>query len=58
MSDESPIEMSLEDQLGNALGLALCCLQTNRWGNRDIARIETAFKAWCDKVIDQEQPPH
>jgi len=49
-------EMALEDKLGNALGLALGALQTNRWDNRDIVRIETAFKAWCDKVVDAEAP--
>lgn len=56
MSKQVTPEMSLEDRLGNALGLALAAMQTNNWGNREITRLETVFKAWCDKVVDGNTP--
>lgn len=56
MTEQATSEMSLEDRLGNALGFALAAMQTNNWGNREIAKLETVFKAWCDKVVDGDAP--
>ena len=50
-AEPSVAEHCLEDQLANALGLALICLSSGQWNNRDIARMEAPFKAWCDKVV-------
>ena len=45
---------SIENRLGNALGLALGMLyKPSTVDNRTIAQIETAFKEWCDAVVDE-----
>jgi hypothetical protein len=49
--DDYYASMSLEDQLGNALGVALMLMHSNTWGNRDMARLETVLKKWTDKTF-------
>ena len=44
---------SLEDRLGNALGLALSMIRNPETvDNRAMAQIETPFKEWCDAIVD------
>ena len=44
---------SLEDRLGDALGVALGMLrQPNTITNASMAMVEKAFLEWCDKQID------
>ena len=54
--DDYYASMSLEDRLGNALGVALSLMHSNTWGNRDMARLETVLKAWTDKVVTDITP--
>ena len=53
MADFKPVELStLENRLGNALGLALGMIRDpSMIDNRAMAQIETPFKEWCDLVI-------
>jgi hypothetical protein len=47
---------SLEDRLGDALGLALGIIRDpegKALTNQNMAIIEKAFKEWCDKQIDE-----
>jgi hypothetical protein len=44
---------SLEDRLGNALGLAIGMIRNPETvDNRAMAQIETPFKEWCDAIVD------
>ena len=44
---------SLEDRLGDALGLAIAMIRNpNTVDNKAMAQIETPFKEWCDAVVD------
>lgn len=44
---------SLEDRLGNALGLAIAMIRNpNTVDNKAMAQIETPFKEWCDAIVD------
>ena len=44
---------SLEDRLGNALGLALFMIRNPKIvDNKAMAQIETPFKEWCDAIVD------
>lgn len=44
---------SLEDRLGDALGLAIALIRNpNTVDNRAMAQIETPFKEWCDAIVD------
>ena len=44
---------SLEDRLGDALGLAIAMIRNpNTVDNRAMAQIETPFKEWCDAIVD------
>jgi hypothetical protein len=53
MTDFKPVELStLENRLGNALGLALGMIRDpSMIDNRAMAQIEIPFKEWCDLVI-------
>ena len=54
MPDFKPAPLgTLEDRLGNALGIALGMIRDpNRVDNRALAQIEAPFKEWCDAIID------
>jgi len=54
--DDYYASMSLEDQLGNALGVALMLMHSNTWNNRDMARLETVLKIWTDKILTDNNP--
>lgn len=44
---------SLEDRLGDALGLAIAMIRNpNTVDNKAMAQIETPFKEWCDSIVD------
>jgi hypothetical protein len=44
---------SLEDRLGDALGLAIAMIRNpNTVDNKAMAQIETPFKEWCDAIVD------
>jgi hypothetical protein len=44
---------SLEDRLGNALGLAISMIRNpNTVDNKAMAQIEAPFKEWCDTLVD------
>jgi hypothetical protein len=44
---------SLENRLGNALGLALSMIRKPETiNNKAMAQIETPFKEWCDAIVD------
>lgn len=44
---------SLEDRLGDALGLAIALIRNpNTVDNKTMAQIETPFKEWCDAIVD------
>jgi hypothetical protein len=44
---------SLENRLGDALGLALAMIRNpNTVDNKAMAQIETPFKEWCDGIVD------
>lgn len=44
---------SLEDRLGDALGLAIAMIRNpNTVDNKAMAQIETPFKEWCDALVD------
>ena len=44
---------SLEDRLGNALGLAIAMIRNpNTVNNKAMAQVETPFKEWCDAIVD------
>lgn len=45
---------SLEDRLGDALGLAIAMIRNpNTVDNKAMAQIETPFKEWCDAIVDE-----
>lgn len=45
---------SLEDRLGDALGLAIGMIRNpNTVDNKTMAQIETPFKEWCDAIVDE-----
>lgn len=45
---------SLEDKLGDALGLAIGLIRhPEKLDNRTMATIEGVFAEWCDKQIDE-----
>ena len=47
---------SLEDRLGNALGIAIAMIRNpNTVDNKAMAQIETPFKEWCDAIVDGGQ---
>ena len=54
MSDYKPVPLnSLEDRLGNALGLALGMIRNPEIiDNRTMAQIEAPFGEWCDALVD------
>ena len=54
MTDFKPVPLnSLEDRLGNALGIAIgMILDPNRVDNKALAQIEAPFKEWCDAIVD------
>ena len=44
---------SLEDRLGNALGIAIAMIRNpNTVDNKAMAQVETPFKEWCDGIVD------
>lgn len=44
---------SLEDRLGDALGLAIALIRNpNTVDNKAMAQIEAPFKEWCDAIVD------
>jgi hypothetical protein len=44
---------SLEDRLGDALGLAIAMIRNpNTVNNKAMAQVETPFKEWCDAIVD------
>ena len=44
---------SLEDRLGDALGLAIDMIRNpNTVNNKAMAQVETPFKEWCDAIVD------
>ena len=44
---------SLEDRLGDALGLAIAMIRNpNTVDNKAMAQVETPFKEWCDAIVD------
>ena len=44
---------SLEDRLGNALGIAIAMIRNpNTVDNKAMAQVETPFKEWCDAIVD------
>lgn len=44
---------SLEDRLGDALGLAIAMIRNpNTVDNKAMAQIEAPFKEWCDTLVD------
>jgi hypothetical protein len=44
---------SLEDRLGNALGLAIgMILKPETIDNKAMGQIEAPFKEWCDALVD------
>ena len=44
---------SLENRLGNALGLAIAMIRKPETvDNKVMAEIETPFKEWCDILVD------
>ena len=44
---------SLEDRLGNALGIAIAMIRNpNTVDNTAMAQVETPFKEWCDAIVD------
>jgi hypothetical protein len=44
---------SLEDRLGNALGLAIgMILKPETIDNKAMVQIEAPFKEWCDALVD------
>jgi hypothetical protein len=50
----SPALDSLENKLGDALGLAIGLIRhPEKLDNRTMATIEGAFAQWCDKQIDE-----
>jgi hypothetical protein len=49
-----PVLDSLENRLGDALGLAIGLIRhPENLDNRLMATIEGAFAEWCDKQIDE-----
>lgn len=54
MIDFKPMPLnSLEDRLGNALGIAIAMIRNpNTVDNKAMAQIETPFKEWCDAIVD------
>ncbi len=54
MTDFKPVPLnSLEDRLGNALGIAIGMIRDpNRVDNKTLAQIEAPFKEWCDAIVD------
>ena len=54
MTDFKPVPLnSLEDRLGNALGIAIGMIRDpNRIDNKALAQIEAPFKEWCDAIVD------
>ena len=47
---------SLEDRLGDALGLAIAMIRNpNTVDNKAMAQIETPFKEWCDAIVDGDR---
>ena len=46
---------NMEDQLGDALGLAIGMIRDpSLINNKNMAQIETVFKEWCDGIVDGE----
>ena len=44
---------SLENRLGDALGLAIAMIRDPRAvDNKAMAQIEAPFKEWCDALVD------
>lgn len=44
---------SLEDRLGDALGLAIAMIRNpNTVDNKAMAQVEAPFKEWCDAIVD------
>lgn len=44
---------SLEDRLGDALGLAIAMIRNpNMVDNKTMSQIEVPFKEWCDAIVD------
>jgi hypothetical protein len=44
---------SLEDRLGNALGLAIGMIRNPETiDNKTMTQIEAPFKEWCDALVD------
>lgn len=44
---------SIEDRLGDALGLAIAMIRNpNTVDNKTMAQVETPFKEWCDAIVD------
>lgn len=44
---------SLEDRLGDALGLAIAMIRNpNMLDNKTMSQIEVPFKEWCDSIVD------
>lgn len=54
MTDFRPMPLdSLEDRLGNALGLALGMIRNPMLvDNKAMAQVEGPFKEWCDAIVD------
>ena len=54
MTDFKPMPLStLEDRLGNALGIAIAMIRNpNTVDNKAMTQIETPFKEWCDAIVD------
>ena len=53
MTDYKPVPLdTLEDRLGNALGLAIGMIRKPETiDNKAMAQIETPFKEWCDALV-------
>jgi hypothetical protein len=54
MTEFKPMPLdTLEDRLGNALGLALFMIRhPGTVDNKLMAQVETPFKEWCDAIVD------
>ena len=55
MTDFKPMPQdTLEDRLGNALGLALGMIRDPMLvDNKAMAQVEEPFKEWCDAIVDR-----
>lgn len=54
MIDPKPVPLdTLEDRLGNALGIAIGMIRDpGTVNNAAMVQIEAPFKEWCDAVVD------